>query len=97
MRIREVDDKIEYAKKRKSSREKKEKKRPKVFSTPKSSREGKRNFFCLRELRSQLIDEVASLEKADRRCSNNRRRGKGYRWKHICKYIIVNLLLVGVP
>lgn len=42
---------------------KKEKKRPKVFSTPKSSREGKRNFFCLRELRSQLIDEVASLEK----------------------------------
>lgn len=63
MRIREVDYKIEYAKKRKSSREKKEKKRPKVFSTPKSSREGKRNFFCLRELRSQLIDEVASLEK----------------------------------
>ena len=42
---------------------KKKKKRPKVFSTPKSSREGKRNFFCLRELRSQLIDEVASLEK----------------------------------
>lgn len=63
MRIREVDDKIEYAKKRKSSREKKEKKRPKMFSTPKSSRGGKRIFFCLRELRSQLIDEVASLEK----------------------------------